>query len=128
MGLFDRFKEAQQAASAAVSNAGGIGGAVSGMMPTAEDAKYAQAANKLGKSGVQAPGSIVTMRDTGKSDLGGGKKYQVDVTITPDGGAAYNTTITQSFLPAQLEGLSDGKAITVKYDPDNPSSALIYGW
>lgn len=31
-------------------------------------------------------------------------------------------------LPAQLEGLAVGGAITVKYDPDNPQMALIYGW
>ena len=31
-------------------------------------------------------------------------------------------------LPAQMEGLSEGQAITVKYDPDAPAVALIYGW
>ena len=36
--------------------------------------------------------------------------------------------IGQSMLPAQLEGIAEGAAITVAYDPDNPSEALIYGW
>ncbi len=60
--------------------------------------------------------------------MGGGQKTEVDVTISPTGGSPYDTTVKQSFLPAQLEGLSVGHSITVKYDPDNPSAALIYGW
>jgi hypothetical protein len=60
--------------------------------------------------------------------MGGGQMTEVDVTITPAGGPAYETTVKQSFLPAQLEGLASGSAITVKYDPDNPSAALIYSW
>jgi hypothetical protein len=30
-------------------------------------------------------------------------------------------------LPAWLDTLSAGEAVTVKYDPDNRTSALIYG-
>jgi hypothetical protein len=127
MGLLDRMKAAQQQASEAVSNAGGVKGMMGGG-DMAGQAAYAQLTKKLGQSGVEAPGTIVAMRDTGERDFGGGQKTQVDVTITPTGGAAYETTITQSFLPAQLEGLAPGGAIKVKYDPDNPPMALIYGW
>jgi hypothetical protein len=99
-----------------------------GMGNMGDQAAYAQLAQKLKASGVEAPGTIVALRDTGERDMGGGQKTQVDVTISPTGGSPYNTTITQSFLPAQLEGLSEGHSIKVKYDPDNPSAALIYGW
>jgi hypothetical protein len=51
-----------------------------------------------------------------------------DVSIRPANGEPYQTTISQSMLPAQLEGISEGAAITVKYDPDAPVMALIYGW
>jgi hypothetical protein len=60
--------------------------------------------------------------------MGGGQQTEVDVTIAPEGGSPYDTTITQSFLAAQLEGLEAGGVCTVKYDPDNPSAALLYGW
>jgi hypothetical protein len=50
------------------------------------------------------------------------------VTITPTRGQPYQTTIMQSFLPSQLEGLAPGKTISVKYDPDNPAAALISTW
>jgi hypothetical protein len=127
MGLLDRVKTAQQQAAGAVAGAGGLG-AMTGRGDMAAQAASAQLANKLGASGVQASGVIEAMRPTGETDMGGGQKTEVDVTITPPGAAAYETTIKQSFLPAQLEGLAPGGAITVKFDPDNPSAALIYGW
>jgi hypothetical protein len=132
MGLFGRMKEAQEQASEAMQHAGGMKGMMgnmgSVMSNPAGQAAYAQLAQKLKASGVEAPGTIVAMRDTGDRDMGGGQKTEVDVTISPTGGTPYDTTVKQSFLPAQLEGLSAGHAITVKYDPDNPSAALIYGW
>src|ERR1700683_1854052 len=132
MGLFGRMKEAQEQASEAMQHAGGMKGMMgnmgSVMSNPAGQAAYAQLAQKLKASGVEAPGTIVALRDTGDRDMGGGQKTEVDVTISPTGGTPYNTTVKQSFLPAQLEGLSAGHAITVKYDPDNPSAALIYGW
>jgi hypothetical protein len=50
------------------------------------------------------------------------------VSIKPSSGDPYQTTIKQSMLPAQMEGIAEGQSITVKYDPDSPTSALIYGW
>src|ERR1700692_2598022 len=113
MGLLDRMKHAQEQASEAMSNAGGVKGMmgnVGSMIPTAGDASYAQLTQKLKASGVEAPGTIPAIRDTGGRDMGGGQKTEIDVTITPSGGAPYNTTVKQSFLPAQLEGLTVGHA------------------
>jgi hypothetical protein len=131
MGLLDRMKHAQEQASEAMSHAGGVKGMmgnVGSMIPTAGDATYAQLAKKLKESGVEAPGTITAIRDTGGRDMGGGQKAEIDVTITPSGGAPYDATVTQSFQPAALEGLSVGHAVKVKYDPDNPQMALMYGW
>lgn len=112
MGLLDRVKNAQQQA------AGAMGG----------DMAAAKLANKLGAQGVEAPGVIRAIRATGGTDMGGGQKTEVDVTIAPDEGSPYDTTVTQSFQAAQLEGLAPGGAISVKYDPEDPSAALIYSW
>jgi hypothetical protein len=127
MGLFNRMKEAQQQAAQAMGAAGGASAATMGGDMAAQ-AAYAQLANKLGASGVEAPGVIKAITPTGQTDMGGGQQTNVDVTISPVDGAPYDTTVSQSFLPAQLEGLAVGGSITVKYDPDNPSAALIYGW
>jgi hypothetical protein len=127
MGLLDRVKTAQQQAAGAMSGAGGLG-SMTGGGDMAAQAAAAQLTNKLGAQGVEAPGVIRAIRPTGDTDMGGGQKTEVDVTIAPADGSAYDTTITQSFLAAQLEGLDAGGAITVKYDPENPTAALIYGW
>lgn len=126
MGLLDRVKNAQQQAAGAMAGAGGMAGMTGGDM--AAQAAAAQLANKLGAQGVEAPGVIRAIRPTGETDMGGGQRTEVDVTIAPDGGSPYETTVSQSFLPAQLEGFEPGGAVTVKYDPDEPSAALIYGW
>ncbi len=127
MGLLDRVKNAQQQAAGAMAGVGGAGGMTGGGDMSAQMAA-AQLANKLGAQGVEASGVIRAIRPTGETDMGGGQKTEVDVTIAPEGGSPYHATITQSFLAAQLDGLETGGVVTVKYDPDNPSAALLYGW
>jgi hypothetical protein len=134
MGLLDRVKTAQSQATGAMAGMGGMrsgmgsamGGAMGGDM--AAQAAYAQLVNKLGQVGVEASAVLDTLRPTGQTDMGGGEMTEVDVTVTPNGGVPYQTTVRQSFLPSQLEGLSPGGTVGVKYDPDNPSAALIYSW
>jgi uncharacterized protein DUF3592 len=134
MGLFDKMKDAQQQAQDAMAAAGAAQpqapGGMAGMggVDMAAQAAYAQKAQKLHAQGVEAPGQVQSIQPTGTTDVGGGQEVDFVVTITPTGGEAYQTTIRQSMLPAQLEGISQGAAITVKYDPDDPTQALIYGW
>ena len=128
MGLFKSIKDAQQQAAGAAAAAPPQAGLADmmGGNPAGQVA-YAQLANKLGQVGVEAPGVVHDIR-VGGSQMGGSQQVEFDVTIKPGAGDPYQTTITQSMLPAQLEGLSEGSPITVKYDPDSPTSALIYGW
>jgi hypothetical protein len=127
MGLFDKMKDAQAQAATAMQQGGGAS-AMAGMGGAGQMA-YAQMAQKLHQSGVEAQGVVHTITRTGNTDMGGGQEVNFDVSIKPaDGSDPYQTTITQSMLPAQLEGIQEGSAITVKYDPDSPTTALIYGW
>ena len=89
---------------------------------------YAQLMQKLAQSGVEAPGVIHSIRPTGQTDLSGGQQVEFDVSIKPASGEPYQAQISQSMLPAQMEGLSEGQAITVKYDPDAPVMAIIHSW
>jgi hypothetical protein len=125
MGLF---KGARDAAKNAMG--GAMGGAgmpdMAGMsMP---DPAYVAQVNKIGKSGVEAPAVLKAMRATGSPDISGATPHEFDVTITPAGGQPYDTTIKQSMLAMQMEGLTEGKSITVKYDPDSPTAALLNSW
>ena len=128
MGLFSRMKDAQAQAQGAMANmpSGGMAGMGGGDM--GGQAAYAQLAQKLHQSGVEAPGVIHSIRPSGKKEFGGGEKVDFEVSIRPATGDPYQTTISQSMLPAQMDGLAEGKPITVKYDPDAPQMALIYGW
>jgi hypothetical protein len=131
VGFMDKIRGAQDQAREAMAAAGqaqsemppGVGGT-----DMAAQAAYAQMAQKLAQSGVEAPGVIHAIRPTGETDMGGGQKVELDVSIKPADGEPFQTTISQSMLPAQMGDLSEGKSITVKYDPDSPTSALIHSW
>ena len=124
MGFRDKIRNAQEQAQQAMSQ--GAQNPIGGDMT--EQVAYAQRAQKLYASGVEAPGVIHSIQPTGQTDVGGGQQINFEVSIKPASGEPYQTTISQSMLPAQMEGISEGQAITVKYDPDAPASALIYGW
>lgn len=132
MGLFKSMKDAKAQAQQAMANApsGGMGSmaGMAGGMGSGDQAAYAQLAQKLHRSGVEAPGVVHAIRPSGQKQFGGGQQVEFDVSIRPATGDPYQTTISQSMLPAQMEGLSEGAPITVKYDPDAPTMALIYGW
>jgi hypothetical protein len=129
LGLFKNMKDMQSQAQEAMANQGQAGqGGMAGMGDMGAQAAYAQLAQKLHASGVEAPGVVHSIRPTGQTDVGGGQQVEFDVSIRPADGDPFQTTISQSMLPAQLEGIAEGAAITVKYDPDSPTSALIYGW
>src|ERR1700754_2341956 len=100
----------------------GLGGGVQGQMA------YAQLAQKLHAQGVQANGVVSAVRPTGQVDFGGSPEIDFDVTITKPTGESYATTIRQGMAAGAESGIQPGKSVTVKYDPDNPASAMIYGW
>jgi hypothetical protein len=102
--------------------AGGGGGGGMGAQK-----EYANLANSLKTNGVEAPGTIVSMGEPGPEQFGGGRWCDVQVKITPADGAPYDATIHQSFLQAQLDGMSVGGTVKVKYDPADQTKALIYG-
>jgi hypothetical protein len=115
-------KDMQQQGQDAMAQSQGMMGGMGGQ------AAYAQMAQKIYQAGVEAPGVIHSINPTGNTDMGGGQETQFEVSIKPAEGDPFQTTITQAMLPAQMEDLSEGKSITVKYDPDSPTSALIYSW
>ncbi len=129
MGLFSKAKEMQAQAQEAMAPSQGAQQERAGMGADMEgQVAYAQLMQKLATSGVEAPGVIHTIRPTGQTDMGGGQMTEFDVSIKPASGEPYPATISQSMLPAQMEGLSEGQAITVKYDPDAPVMAIIHSW
>jgi hypothetical protein len=140
MGLFDKMKDAKGQAADAMANAaamqqaGGAGApdmsAMAGMggQDMAKMAAYSQKVNTLAAVGVEAPGVVHTIRAVGTPDISGATWHEFDVSIKPEGGEMYQTTIEQSMLPFQMEGLAEGQAIVAKYDPSAPTQAIIHSW
>ena len=138
MGLFDKAKQAKQSAADAMAQAGALqqqagvpaGAGMPGMggQDMAALAAYSAKVNKIAQSGVEAPGVIHTITVTGTPDVSGATMHAIAVTYRPEGGDPIETTIEQSLLPFQLEGLAEGKQCTVKFDPDLPTSAVLQSW
>jgi hypothetical protein len=117
MGLFSKKRDAQGQQAAF-----GLGGGVAGQMA------YAQLAQKLHQSGVQANAVVNAVRPTGQVDFGGAPEIDFDVTITKPTGETYATTVRQGMNAAQANEIRQGATVSVKYDADNPAQAMIYGW
>ncbi len=134
MGLFSKAKDAQKQAQEAMAQYGNMGGGAGAAMPgmggmdMAAMAAESQKINKINQAGIEAPAVIRSIRVVGAPDMSGGSRHNFDVTIAPDGGAPYDTVVDQVMLPAQMETISEGAAVTVKYDPDNPVAAMITSW
>ena len=110
---------------------------------------YAQRASTLATSGVATPATVksIEMLAAPESAPGGvppgfgpageapsampsmtmPQQAKVTVEVRPDGKPAYEATFTQS-VPEQAKGmLAPGSSITVRVDPNDPSSMMWWG-
>jgi hypothetical protein len=81
---------------------------------------------RINKTGVQTPATVDSMVETG-TQLGGGHNLEFDLTVHPDGGADYQAHVSQTLHDVTLEGITQGAAIIVKVDPEDPQSMLVWG-
>jgi hypothetical protein len=82
---------------------------------------------KINSSGLDATATVDSMEQVG-SQIGGGKQIDFELTVhPPDGGADYAVATSQSMHEVSLKGVERGATVTVKVDPDNPQSLLVWG-
>ena len=81
---------------------------------------------KLNKVGVMTSATVDTMKEVG-TQFGGGHQIEFDLTVQPDGGAAYKVHLSQSLHDATLQGIAEGGKVSVKVDPDDPQSLMVWG-
>jgi hypothetical protein len=120
MGFMDKFKDAAAQAQEMAQRAGGS------MPGVGEQAAYRDRAIKLNESGVDTPATVKSLRETGNVDAGG-KEIAFEVEVRPAGAEPYTITFTQFMVASVMEGVSEGGAITVRVDPDDPNSMLFWG-
>ncbi len=112
MGFMDKFKQA----------GAGMG------MPTSADMEMMNRVTKLNNVGVEHPATIRSLTPTGKTDIGGGADYQIDVTVAPEGGSPYDASFTQSMHEGSMGSwATEGAAVKVRVDPDDPNSMILWG-
>jgi hypothetical protein len=117
MGFMDRMKQAAESAQAATSKVG-VGA-------SADQMALANRAKKLMDSGVDTPARIDSMSPTGNTDTPGGSENVITATVRPAGGEAYQVTFNQYIYPSAP--FAAGDDVTLKVDPDDPNSVMIFG-
>ena len=117
MGFMDRMKQAAESAQAATSK---VGVGASG-----DQIALANRAKRLMDAGVDTPATIDSMSPTGNTDTPGGSENVITATAQPAGGEAYQVTFNQYIYPSAP--FSEGDAVTLKVDPEDPNSVMIFG-
>jgi hypothetical protein len=80
---------------------------------------------KINKSGVEGLATVNSMQEVGTS-FGGGHEMQFELTVHGAGGD-YTVSTKQTMHDATLAGVAQGGEVTVKIDPDDPQSLLVWG-
>jgi hypothetical protein len=113
----DRLKGAAESVQAQTSKVG-VGA-------SADQMGLANKAKKLMDSGVDTPAHIDSMEPTGQTDAPGGAENVITATVKPAGGEAYVVSFNQYVYPASP--FATGDEVTVKVDPDDPNTVMIWG-
>ena len=117
MGFMDKMKKAAESAQAQTSKVG-IGA-------SADQIALANRGQKLMKSGVEMPAHIDSMTPTGNTDKPGGAEQVIELTVKPSDGEPYAVTMNQYIYPSAP--FSAGEDVTVRVDPDDPQSVMLWG-
>jgi hypothetical protein len=81
---------------------------------------------RINQSGVEAQATVDSMREVG-TQLGGGHEIEFELTVHPAGGEDYKVSTSQSMHEQTMQGVAEGAQVTVKVDPDDPQSLMVWG-
>jgi hypothetical protein len=121
-------QDAMQQASGMQQAAGAAGMGMPGAGEMQAQAAMAAKLNKIAQVGIEAPGTIKGAMAVGSPDISGGVPYNIDVTVELPGTPPYDVTIQQQLMPGPAQGITPGMSCVVKYDPDDPTSAILQTW
>lgn len=121
MGFMDRMKDAAGQASKATGVDMGTG------MGAGDQMAYANRAARLNEAGVSHPALVKAARETGNTDPGGGTEVEFEVEVRPADANPYAATFRQFMVAGSMSTVSEGAEITVRVDPEDPSSMMFWG-
>ena len=78
----------------------------------------------LQTTGVTCAATVVATRDTGGM-VNMQPIVEIDLTVLPDGLPPYPVTIRQTISPIHMATIQPGSSLSVKVDPNDPSSVFI---
>ena len=81
---------------------------------------------RINQAGVETPGTIRSIAPTGRKDIGG-VEYQVEVEVRPAAGEPYTASFNQPLVEQQMPFYTEGAEVTLKVDPEDPNSILLWG-
>jgi len=81
---------------------------------------------RINQSGVGTRATVNSMRETG-TQLGGGHQIEFELTVHPASGEDYQVSTSQSMHDVTLQGIAEGGDVTVKVDPEDPQSLMVWG-
>lgn len=123
MGLMDNIKKAQEMAQQAAQQ--GTGGQAA---PDASDVEYANLAMKLNQNGLPGVATINSINESGQGSDPVNKAYDIEVSVTLEGGDSYDTTVHQYLTQDAVGSYQPGKKFEIKADPDDTSKVMLYGF
>jgi hypothetical protein len=88
---------------------------------------YARRMARLSQSGLETPASIRSVELGQPSPLQGGVPAQLLLTVEPRGAAPYDVTADQVLHESLAGALAADQRITIKVDPDDPQSVMVWG-
>ena len=80
---------------------------------------------RINQAGVDAQATIVSMQEL--SQQFGGVEVEFVLTVEAADGSTYPVTTRQSMHEGALNGMQAGSRVTVKVDPQDPQSLLVWG-
>lgn len=107
-----------------------LGAQASAMMQSGEMGKmqaYAARSARLFQVGVEMPATLQEIQLGQANPMLGGVPAQIRVSVEPPGGTAYDVSTEQSLAQHMADGLVAGAHVTVKVDPADPQSLMIWG-
>jgi Short C-terminal domain len=86
----------------------------------------ASRANRLFQVGVEMPAVLRSFELGQPSPLQGGVPARVELTVEPPSGAPYEVGSDQVMHASMADTLTAGQRVTVRVDPDDPRSVLVW--
>jgi hypothetical protein len=87
---------------------------------------YSARMARLTQAGVETAATVRAVALGESAPFQGGRQARLDLTVEPPGGTRYDATTEHVFPEGVASGLAEGQRITVKVDPNDPQSLMVW--